>query len=207
MANHPLKGSERTPLPGATAVGKADPAERLEVTIILRRRTADALKAQVAKLAAGERSATHLTREEFAKQFGADPGDIDVVKKFAQEHELAAVQVDPARRTIVLAGTVSQFNQAFGVELKRFEHDGGTYRGRTGPVYLPNELQGVVEAVMGLDNRPQERPQFRVRPPQGNVQWRAAATAFTPPQLASLYHFPDATGQGECIAIVELGGG
>ena len=39
MALHPLKGSERQPLPGAKSVGKADPAERLEVSVLLRRRS------------------------------------------------------------------------------------------------------------------------------------------------------------------------
>ena len=36
MALHPLEGSERQPLPGASAVGKADPAERLQVSMLLR---------------------------------------------------------------------------------------------------------------------------------------------------------------------------
>ena len=64
--------------------------------------------------------------------------------------------------------------------------------------------------MLGLDNRPQARPHFRTRPTHGNVQWHAAAaasTSFTPTQLAALYGFPAGTGQGECIAIIELGGG
>jgi kumamolisin len=207
MASRPLKGSERAPLPGAYAVGKADPEERLEVTVLVRRSAGDALKARVDKLAAGDRSIGHVRREDFEKQFGADPRDIDAVKKFAHSHALAVVQEHPARRTVVLSGSVAQFNRAFGVDLQRFEHDAGSYRGRTGPVQLPDELHGVVEAVLGLDNRPQAHPHFRSRPPQGNVQWHAASRSFTPTQLASLYHFPDATGQGECIAIIELGGG
>jgi len=110
----------------------------------------------------------------------------------------------------VLSGTVAQFNDAFGVDLQQFEHAAGSYRGRTGAIHLPDELHGVVTAVLGLDNRPQARPHFRTRPTHGNVQWHAAAAAaasFTPTQLAALYGFPASTGQGECIAIIELGGG
>jgi kumamolisin len=33
------------------------------------------------------------------------------------------------------------------------------------------------------------------------------ATSFTPLQLASFYDFPPGTGQGECVGIIELGGG
>jgi len=120
------------------------------------------------------------------------------------------VQEDAARRTVVLSGTVAQVNEAFGVDLQQFEHAGGSYRGRTGPISVPEELHGVVEAVLGLDNRPQARPHFRARPPHGNVQWRAeaaASTSFTPTALASLYDFPPGTGAGECIGIIELGGG
>jgi kumamolisin len=42
------------------------------------------------------------------------------------------------------------------------------------------------------------------------VPWAATggdATSFTPPQLASLYDLPSKTGQGECVGIIELGGG
>jgi kumamolisin len=96
------------------------------------------------------------------------------------------------------------------VELEQFEHPGGSYRGRIGAIHLPDELNGVVTAVLGLDNRPQARPHFRTLPTNRNVEWHAAAaasTSFTPTQLAALYNFPAGTGRGECIAIIELGGG
>jgi kumamolisin len=105
---------------------------------------------------------------------------------------------------------VAQFNAAFGVDLQRFEYEGGSYRGRVGAVQLPDELQGVVEAVLGLDDRPAAKPHFRRRQSPGNVHWHtngAGATSFTPLQVASLYNYPTGTGQGECVAIIELGGG
>ena len=210
MPSRPLIGSERQPMRGARSVGKADPAERLEVSVILRHRASDALKGRVASLATGERPDRHLSREAFAQQFGADPADIAAVKKFAGAHGLAVVEEDAARRTVVLSGTVTQFNNAFGVDLQTFEHPGGTYRGRTGAVHLPDELHGVVTAVLGLDNRPQAQPRFRTRPSLGNAHWRPALAqpaSFTPTELASLYGFPSGTGQGECIGIIELGGG
>ena len=56
MPKSALPGSERSPLPGARLVGKADPNERLEVTVLLRRREAAGLKAHVAKAAAGDKA-------------------------------------------------------------------------------------------------------------------------------------------------------
>jgi kumamolisin len=210
MARHPLKGSERRPLPGAKAVGKADPAERLEVSVLLRRRNADALQERVGKLALRDRTGGHLSREEFERQFGADGSDIAAVRAFAHTHGLSVVQEHAGRRTVVLSGTVAQFSAAFGVDLQRFEHPGGSYRGRVGNVHLPDELHGRVEAVLGLDNRPAAKPHFRARPSRGNVHWHAnagGATSYTPLQIASLYNFPPGTGQGECVGIIELGGG
>ena len=205
MANIRLTGSERRPLEGARAVAAADPAERLEVSVLLRRRGDAVLKKRIAAFARGERPGQHLAREDFARQFGADPKDMARVRKFAAKHGLVVAQEHAARRTVVLSGTVAQFNAAFQVQLKRFEHPAGSYRGRTGPVHLPAELRDVVQAVLGLDNRPQAKAHFRRR--DAGVQTRAAAGSFTPVELASLYGFPAGDGKGECIAIVELGGG
>jgi kumamolisin len=207
---HPLQGSERQPLPGARTVGKADPTERLEVSVLLRRHNGAALTERVKKLAKREEVGGHLSREQFDQQFSADAADVAAVRRFAEAHGLAVVQEHAGRRTVVLSGTVAQFNAAFGVDLQRFEYEGGSYRGRVGAVQLPDELRGLVEAVLGLDDRPAAKPHFRGRPSPGNVRWRAGgtgATSFTPLQIASLYGFPSGTGQGECVAIIELGGG
>jgi kumamolisin len=201
MASHILKGSEREPVKGARAVGKADPAERLEVSMLLRHRASDALHERIKGLHKSGQQPEHLKREDFAQQFGADPADIEAVKKFAKGQGLAVVQESPSRRTVTLAGTVAQFNHAFGVDLERFEHEGGSYRGRMGAVKLPDELKERVEGVFGLDDRQQATPHFRNRL-QGNIHWRASSTSFKPTQLASLYNFPAGNGHGECIGII-----
>jgi kumamolisin len=208
MTIHPLKGSERQLVPGARAIGKADPSERLEVSVLLRRGNADNFAQRVRNI--GHPKAAHMSREDFERQFGASNEDMAEVEKFAATHGLSVVQKHAGRRTVVLSGTVAQFDKAFGVELQQVEHPGGTYRGRVGPVRLPDELRDCVEAVLGLDNRPAARPHFRSRPSTGNVHWHANAagnTSFTPPQLGSLYNFPPGAGKGQCVAIIELGGG
>ena len=205
MPGNPLKGSERQPIPGAKSVGKSDRAERLEVTVLVRRSAADDLQKKVKDLVAGGRS--HISREEFAKRYGAAAADMTAVKKFAEKHGLAVVEEDASRRTVVLSGKVAQFNQAFGVDLQQFEYEGGSYRGRTGAVQLPPELNDVVEGVLGLDNRPQAKPHFRTRSPHGNVHWKAQSSSFDPNQVASLYDYPNGNGKGECIGLIELGGG
>src|SRR5580698_814976 len=201
MANITLKGSERVAMPGARVLAPADPTERLEVTMLVRRRAGAELRARVAQLAAGYAGTPYLTREEFAARHGADAADFAAVRAFAEAHGLTVVLEHAARRTIVLSGTVAQFNSAFKVQLQRMQHASCSYRGRTGSIELPSSLDGVVEAVLGLDSRPQAAAHFRVRPAA------STDTSYTPTQVATLYGFPAATGAGQCVALIELGGG
>jgi kumamolisin len=200
MASVALKGSERSAMPGARILAPSDPAERLEVSLIIRRRAGQQLAALVAACATG-RAMAPMSREEFAQRHGADPADFSAVRAFAAVSGLNVVQEHAARRTMVLSGTVAQFNAAFAVQLLEMQHPGGSYRGRTGSIQIPASLEGIVEAVLGLDSRPQASPHFRVRPAI------AGSPSFTPLQVASLYEFPPGTGLGECVAIIELGGG
>jgi kumamolisin len=201
---HPLPGSERTILPGARQVGSVDPNEHIEVSIYLKSRSNTNPAAVLQDQPLQQRQ--HLNRSEFAALHGADPEAIAKVEAFAHEHDLTVVDVNHARRVVVLSGTAAMMNTAFGVELTCYEHPGGTYRGRSGHVQLPADLVPVVDGVFGLDNRPQANPHLRRLEAEAGV--RASTTSYTPPQLAKLYDFPtQLNGQGQSIAIIELGGG
>lgn len=202
----PLPGSRRTPLPGARIVGPVDPDERFEVTVRVRTRAKSRLLNVVRQLG-GTGEGRHLTREEFEKAHGADPADLNRVARFAKQHRLTIVEQSISRRSIVLSGKARDFSTAFAVRLARYEHPGGTYRGRTGSVKVPSELKDIIEGVFGLDNRPQAEPRLRVRGYQGTVQSHAPGASYTPPQVAKLYGFPAATGPGQCVGLIELGGG
>jgi kumamolisin len=207
MANVSLKGSERAAMPGARKTTACDPSEGMQVTVLVRRSARAEFKSRVTALNAGQRPG-HLNREQFAQLHGADPADFEAVRAFAASHGLTVTQQHAARRTLVLSGTVAQFCAAFHVHLDWWEHPLGSYRGREGAIQIPESLAGIVVAVLGLDSRPQARPHFRVRgEPGGVASPQAADTSFTPLQVAALYQFPSATGQGQCVALIELGGG
>ncbi|CAE6792594.1 protease pro-enzyme activation domain-containing protein [Paraburkholderia domus] len=202
----PLPGSERTAEQGSTVVGQCDPAERIEVFVILRRQRQAQFDALMSKIEAGDPSVKPLSREAFAKDYGASPDDIAKVKAFAVAHGLTVMREDPAARQVLLSGTIAQFQTAFGVKLEHYQHHtAGQFRGRTGTISVPDDLHGIVQAVLGLDNRPQARPHFRIRPPFQPA--KGHPVSFTPLQLASLYQFPQGDGSGECVGIIELGGG
>jgi kumamolisin len=207
----PLPGSERSALLGARLVGPADPNQRILVTVLVRRRSTSkgltAIADEMGALMPNERR--HLSREEFAASHGADPRDLKKVETFAHDYGIDVVESNAAQRRVVLSGTVASLGAAFGVSLAEYEHPEGAYRGRTGPVHVPEELASVIEAVLGLDNRPQARPHVRVsRQTEGAASPHARGISYTPPEIAKLYNFPrGAKGTGQCIAIIELGGG
>ncbi|SAL71986.1 S53 family peptidase [Caballeronia telluris] len=205
MAKQPVSGSDKNHPEGATCVGACNPADEIEVVVMLRRQDEDGFKQLMAKIDAGE--AEPVARDAFEKRFGASKEDVEKVEKFAAQYGLKVARSDPGSRSVVLKGTIEQFQKAFDVKLERFEHHNiGEFRGRTGPVNVPEDMHDAVTAVLGLDSRPQARPHFRFRPPFKPARGLAPAS-FTPVDLARLYDFPDGDGAGQCIAIIELGGG
>jgi len=203
---HPLPGSERNVERGSKLIGDCDPSEKIEVFVMLRRQQQAQFDALMSRIEAGDPNVKPLSREAMAKDYGAAPDDVAKVKAFAAAHGLTVVREDLAARSVLLSGTVAQFQSAFEVKLEKYQHHtSGEFRGRTGAVNVPDDLHDVVEAVLGLDNRPQARPHFRIRPPFRPAKTHQAS--FTPLQLASLYKFPQGDGSGQCVGIIELGGG
>jgi kumamolisin len=192
-----VPGSERKNPEGARVIGTPELSEIIEVTVLLRR----------PKPVEHYLDGAPLTREDFAAEYGATPADVDVVELFAHEHDLTVVTVDLARRSIVLSGTIAAMNEAFGTELKLFQGAVGTFRGRTGELLIPVALQELVVGVFGLDERPQARSHC-VRQKMIVGPRAPGDTSYTPVNVAKLYNFPSgATGAGQTVAIIELGGG
>jgi kumamolisin len=204
-----LKGSVRAALPDGQDVGPIDPNQQIDVSVLLRRGSKPGEFPTAAQMSADlPTKRKYLCREEFARLHGATAADLEKIRAFATEYSLTVTSEDQASRTVKLRGTVQAFNEAFGVKLRRYEHSSGTYRCRTGALTIPAELEAVVEGVFGLDNRPQAKAHFRLRNTEPNIRPHAVADSFSPVQVARAYGFPtSATGAGQCIAVIELGGG
>ena len=199
-----LPGSEKTAALNAVHV-KATPAKsKVTVSVIVRRK--EPLK--INQRGGRARGPVRVSRAEFKKHHAADPAAVELVSAFAREFNLK-VEPDPsseARRTVQLTGSAADIQKAFGVVLEQKTIEGVEYRVREGAIHLPESLSGAVEAVLGLDNRPQAKPHFRVR--KEAAETAAAPSSYTPPQVAQAYQFPaTASGAGQTIGIIELGGG
>lgn len=206
-------GSERAPVPGAHVIGDVPPDERFEVTLRLRPKKplgSDQMTSSNTSEDTLPQDRNYMTRDELAASHGADPQDIAKVTDFANKNGLVVVDASEERRSVVLSGTSANFSAAFGVQLKEYDSDYGTFRGRLGAVTIPADLEGIIEGVFGLDDRPQAKSHYqnKAAPPPPLQPMTNSAGTFTPPQIASLYHFPSGLdGSGQCIALIELGGG
>jgi kumamolisin len=188
-----LPGSEKAPIATADDARSARASSVLTVTVLVKS------KSPINTRRLGKE---RLTRAQFRQLHGADPAAVRMVSAFAKEFGLTVEAGSPkaGQCNMKLKGTVTAMQKAFGVSLMQKELDGSTYRVREGSIHLPAELADAVEAVFGLDNRPQATPHFR---PQAS-----SGASYTPVQLAELYQFPqNATASGQTIGIIELGGG
>ncbi len=203
---NPLSGSERGLRAGSKLIGPCNPDERVDITIRVRSRSPKKISAAaIGALPLSKRR--YLTRDQFAATHGAAPADLAKVKAFAVKSGLEVVSESLAERSIKLAGTVKAISAAFDVKLMEYAHADGNYRGRIGSVHIPANLTSIVQGVFGLDTRRQARP--HISRSRSHAEARAGRLAnFTALQVAELYDFPPGTdGSGECIGIIEFGGG
>jgi kumamolisin len=203
-----VPGSEIAPLLDAYIVGRPDPARRIAVTVLLRNNPTKELESVDQLGAKRPQDRRYLTRGQFAMAHSAAPEDVKRVIRFARQHRLQVTGQNLPARTIHLSGTVASFSKAFNVVLSIYSYPGGLYRGRVGSVHVPLALDGVVQGVFGLDNRPAARAHFRRRRDLGGVWADAQHVSYPPTEVAKLYNFPkDVDGTGQSIGIIELGGG
>jgi kumamolisin len=213
----PLPGSERSELQGTTPAAPLDGSHVITVTVLLRRR------AEVPRaLVEGPQT---ISTSELGDRYGADPADAQLVSEVLGSYGLTVTETHLESRRLKVSGTIEAMQAAFGTTLTAVAspHPDGSgdvqHRYRTGSLSVPARLSGIVTAVLGLDDRPQARPQFRrgpsfgARAAQDQEDGTGAVAAakggpLTAPQVASFYRFPaDSDGTGQTVAIIELGGG
>ena len=216
-----LHGSTRPDTVAGQPIGKPRANEKIAVTMYVRRNPASApFRSPLEQGRLGHVARTYLSHERAGLLHGADGGDLDAVVAFGTAHRLTVIERSEAKRLVRFSGTVAAMNAAFGVELVHYEHPRGPglqpapYRSHATEIQLPAELAGVVEGVLGLDNRKMARSYLRRGAPAGRPGRGVKAgpqplppNTYYPPDVATLFDFPRAAdGSGECVAVFAFNG-
>jgi kumamolisin len=159
-----------------------------------------------------------------------NPNDLKKITDWAEACKLKVIDSSIAKRRVLVEGSIADINAAFGIELKDFENPAtGRYRGRVGKIYVPEELGGVIEGVVGLDNRRAGRKRCRrgrwsavdiqnlmQKPAKPGKKGADASPAvatnpfpgtFFPPQVGDLYNYPaNLDGSGQNVAVFAFNG-
>lgn len=200
-----------------TLAGYPNPGKEIEVKLTLRRRqlTLEAAEPLNEILSQPPHLRRYLSHAEVAAATGGFAEDVAAVETYYATFDIRVKSRSLVLATVTLAGTVADFERAFRTQVAAYQTPNRVqFLATTSPYKLPDSLLTVVA--------PSQPPQQPVRkesrlptpppaPPQPPVEGLLAATlappGYSPPELARAYQFPeDATGEGQVIGIVELGG-
>lgn len=204
----PLPGSERRPGPGSKLLGPARATDTIKVTIVLRRRPEGPPLPGFSYFRDTPPSERRrLSTEEFAQTYGAQQSDVEKITNFAASHGLTVLESHPARRMVVVSGTVDAFEQAFHVDLNEYEQSvsrdrtgnavAEKYRGRDGYINVPADLTDAIVGIFGLDDR---------RITKRNMSDPIGTAPISISEITQLYDFPSNSAHGQSIAIFSEGG-
>ncbi|MGH7047328.1 MAG: S53 family peptidase [Stellaceae bacterium] len=193
--------------PGSVAKRLTNPSKWIELTVGVRRLKPLPDLSALDMKPPGERR--YMTRDQLRSGYGSDPSAVAKIEKFAADHHLVVTRDERASARLGLAGTAANVSVAFGVKLLDYSHpELGEFHARTGPVALPAEVGDAITGVFGLNNH---RVMHRRPRPRQKIDTRTAMAAtrswFIPTELAGIYNFPDADASGQCIGLLEFGGG
>jgi hypothetical protein len=207
-----IPASLRAPPEHATRVADVSAEEKIEVSVYLKPVPGAPPPAPIAPTPDGR--AAMLARHVVEHQDG-----IRLVSEFAAEAGLTVTEVNAARRLLKLKGPASKMQAAFGAIMAVYDDGNQKFRARTGTLQMPQDVADVVESVLGFDNRPAAIPHFVqfegpihggpiIGGPVIGPLNPAVITGHRPNAVGAIYGFPTGvTGAGQCIGIVELGGG
>jgi kumamolisin len=205
-----LHNSKRQQPVGARSKDDVRPDEIIRVTVVVRAiSSAEERKKAIADLSLQiPKKREHLTRQEFIKLHGARDEDLQLIKKFAENSKLRVIDSSKERRCVILSGTAQELSDAFQVDNRTYTHEGRVYRSYPDAIQIPANLKGVIEAVLGLEDRPLMSHHAFLASHHALLAPLHAIRHTQVREVTEAYKFPkDADGKGQCIAIIELGGG
>ena len=158
-----------------------------------------------------------LTPDEFGRQFGPAPQDIQVISGWLEQQGFSVDRVAHSGRWIEFSGTAAQVETAFQTQMRRYQVRGEAHVANSTDISIPAALAPVVRGVASLHNffsKPMLSRYFEVqRNAQGKIApvdpdfTQGSSHFLSPDDFAKIYDTAPlltagTNGSGETIAIV-----
>ena len=196
-----IKGNHPTELARLGPVVHADPAMKLHLTVVLGIHDQTKLEQLLADQQDPSSSQYHrwLTPADFNQRFGPTQAQTDAVVRWLKSQGLQVKSINRLGRTIDAGANVSQAETAFATTIVT----SGANFGNTSDPSVPEEFNGVIVGIQGLDNMHAVVPAgLHRRPPlAGEALPQAPMLA-----LADVAH-PEGDNGGASLPGANLGGG
>jgi len=148
-----------------------------------------------------------MSPTDFAAKYGANPQDADKVAQVLRGYGLRVKDVSLPTRSMRVEGPADAIEKAFQSSLGIYHSaKQGDFRGREGDINIPEELNGLVTGVFGLDERQVARRKAVVAAPTAAAV-KPQLSPLSPGDFEKRYSFPPGDGTGQQIGIAEFGGG
>lgn len=192
----------------ATAIGRTDPAQTIEITLSLPGKAPAELQRFLAGLRDPHSPSYHqyLTPDEFAARFGVDAQVTARVERVLSAAGLTPADHLQGGQLLVARGTVGQVEGLFGITLEDYRAaDHTTYHAPVGSVRIPAALRDMVTGVLGLDTSAAVKPAGPLRRQSSEF----GPAPYTPADLERLYdigplHASGLDGTGQTVAFAEI---
>ncbi|HTD36620.1 MAG TPA: S53 family peptidase [Candidatus Limnocylindrales bacterium] len=138
-------GTQAIALKNASDLGALDPAKTLTVRLGLQLHNVDQMKQAAA-------SHVKMSPSQVKAQFGPTASEVAAVTSYLQSQGLTNVTVEPNNLIVSATGSAANVTKAFNTTLHGFSLNGATVYANTTAAYVPTSLNGIVVAVLGLNN-------------------------------------------------------
>lgn len=202
----------------ATRLGAHAPYSNMRLTVSLKLRNVDKLKAflDAVQDPHSPQFRQFLTPGEFTAEYGPTRAQVDAVVQFLRQNGIRVRDVSPNRLLIHTEATTRAYEHAFGIMINDYRLNGRQFFSTVDQPKLPAAIAGVVQNVIGLNNAAQMRPHNHIRPLGAAGPMARGVTPhavppvstdyYNPLQIANAYEWPSITdtsnGAGVTIAIL-----
>lgn len=181
-----------------TTVTPLEVSQPVHVTVVLKGRDDAKLEAFLRELnQPGSPNYHHyLSSQEFKARFAPTDAQVQAVISHLRSNGFGNIEVSANNKLVSATGNANNVHSAFNATLKRFNYRNKSVYGNDSAAQVPNNLAGVVDSVLGLQNAEvahrlihRQLPASALIDPQTNATRAAAGQQVThqPTDFAQIY--------------------